>query len=124
MVVVQQYPYCIEEDSHAVPLEDCWFARQQLFFKCHLHPKLEDSPGAVYTKLDQVYATIYSYIQVYHIIYCADAAAVDGRRGSNVYEVNQWLWQFWCGKPSLGGLSGEETQVRKQAVRDEWHMCV
>ena len=23
---------------------------------------------------------------------CADAAAVDGRRGSNVYEVNQWLW--------------------------------
>jgi hypothetical protein len=23
---------------------------------------------------------------------CADAAATDGRRGSNVYEVNQWLW--------------------------------
>ena len=25
---------------------------------------------------------------------CADAAALDGRRGSNVYEVNPWLWQF------------------------------
>ena len=47
---------------------------------------------------------------------------VDGRRGSNVYEVNLWLWQFGRGKPSLGGLSVEETQVRKQAVRDEWLM--
>ena len=25
---------------------------------------------------------------------CADTASVDGRRGSNVYEVNTWLWQF------------------------------
>ena len=53
---------------------------------------------------------------------CADAAAVDGRRGSNVYEVNPWLWQFWRGKPRLGGLSVEETQMRKEAVRDERHM--
>ena len=53
---------------------------------------------------------------------CADAAAVDGRRGSNAYEVNQCLWHFGRGKPRLGGLSVEETQVRKQAVRDEWHM--
>ena len=50
---------------------------------------------------------------------CADTAAVDGRRGSNVYEINPWLWHFWRGKPSLGGLSVEETQVRKQAARDE-----
>ena len=49
---------------------------------------------------------------------CADAAAVDGRRGSNVYEVNPWLWPFGRGKPRLGGLSVEETQVRKQAARD------
>ena len=48
---------------------------------------------------------------------CADAAAADGRRGSNVYEVNPWLWQFGRGKPHLGGLSVEETQVREQAVR-------
>ena len=53
---------------------------------------------------------------------CADAAAVDGRRGGNVYEVNPWLWQFGRGKPRLGGLSVEETQVRKQAVRDAWLM--
>ncbi len=32
---------------------------------------------------------------------CTDAAAVDGRRGSNVYEVNPWLWQFGRGKPRL-----------------------
>ena len=50
---------------------------------------------------------------------CADAAGVDGRRGSNVYEVNPWLWQFGLGKPRLGGLSVEKTQERMQAARDE-----
>jgi hypothetical protein len=24
------------------------------------------------------------------------------RRGSNVYELNAWLWQFWRGKPRVG----------------------
>ena len=43
---------------------------------------------------------------------CADAAAVDGRRGSNVYEVNPWLWQFRRGKPRLGGLSVEAAAQR------------
>jgi hypothetical protein len=37
---------------------------------------------------------------------CADAAAMNGTRDSNVYEVNPslWLWQFGRGKPRLGGL--------------------
>ncbi len=35
---------------------------------------------------------------------CANAAAADGRRGSNVYEVDLWLWSFARGKPRLGGL--------------------
>ena len=51
---------------------------------------------------------------------CADAAAEDGRRGStgNVYEVNQWLWQFGRGKPRLGGLTMiEETAKRQVAAR-------
>ena len=39
----------------------------------------------------------------------ADTASEDGRRGSNVYEVNTWLWQFGRGKPSIGGLTIEET---------------
>ncbi len=52
---------------------------------------------------------------------CADAAVADGRRGSNVYEVNPWLWQFGRGKQHLGGLSVEETAERKQAHRDESH---
>ena len=38
----------------------------------------------------------------------ADAAAADGSRGSNVYEVNQWLWQFGLWKPRIGGLSVSE----------------
>jgi hypothetical protein len=47
---------------------------------------------------------------------CADAAAVDGRRGSNVYEVNTLLWQFGRGKPRLGGLTIVETFDRKEAA--------
>ncbi len=52
---------------------------------------------------------------------CADSAAEDGRRGSNVYEVNtcQWLWQFERGKRRLGGLTIEdsETSDRQDAAR-------
>ena len=44
----------------------------------------------------------------------ADAAAADGRRGSNVYEVNPWLWQFGRGRPRLGGLTVSED--RRDAV--------
>ncbi len=36
---------------------------------------------------------------------CPDTAAAGGRRGSNVYEVNPWLWQFGRGKPRLGDLT-------------------
>jgi hypothetical protein len=49
---------------------------------------------------------------------CANAdyaAALDVRRGSNVYEVNPWLWQFGRGKPRLGGLTVEETTDRQLA---------
>ncbi len=54
---------------------------------------------------------------------CADSAAVDERLGSNVYELNPWLWQFGRGKPRLGGLTVEqpETMVRKSTVADEQH---
>ena len=47
---------------------------------------------------------------------CADAAVVDGRRDSNIFEVNPWLWRFGRGKPRLGGLSVEDTAERKAAA--------
>ena len=45
--------------------------------------------------------------------------AEDGKRGSNVYEVNTWLWQFGRGKPriGLGGLTIEETAERQDSAR-------
>jgi hypothetical protein len=49
---------------------------------------------------------------------CADAAAVDGRRGSNVHEVHPWLWQFGHGKPRVGGLTVVETAER-MVVKDD-----
>ena len=49
----------------------------------------------------------------------ADAANELGRKGSNVYEVNQWLWQFGRGKPRLGGLSVAETEeLRIEVAKD------
>ena len=52
---------------------------------------------------------------------CADAAATEGRRSSNVYEVNPWLWQFGRGKPRLGGQTIKETSERKDAVSNARH---
>ena len=46
----------------------------------------------------------------------ADAADESGRKGSNVYEINQWLWQLGGGKQRLGGLSVAETEERHIAV--------
>ena len=50
---------------------------------------------------------------------CADSAALDRRRGCNVYEVKTWLWNFGRGKPRLGGLTVEETAMRKKTVRTD-----
>jgi hypothetical protein len=52
---------------------------------------------------------------------CADAAATNGQRGSNVYEVNPWLWQVGRGKPRMEGLTNEETTERKDAVSNARH---
>ncbi len=52
---------------------------------------------------------------------CADSADVDGRRSSNLYEVNPWLWHFGRGKQRLGGLTVEQTMARKSAVVDQQH---
>ncbi len=47
---------------------------------------------------------------------CANTAAEDGRSGSNVYEVKTGLWQFGCGKPSLGILKIKETLDRQDSA--------
>ena len=39
-----------------------------------------------------------------------------GKKESNVYEVNQWLWQFGLGKTRLGGLNVAATEERHIAV--------
>ncbi len=38
--------------------------------------------------------------------------------GSNVYEVNPWLWQFGCFNPRLGGLAIEETSESEPERQD------
>ena len=43
----------------------------------------------------------------------ADAADASGRKTSNVYELNQWLWEFGRGKFRLVGLSVTATEERR-----------
>ena len=46
----------------------------------------------------------------------ADAAAANGHMGSNVYEVNQWLWQLGRRRPSIWGRSVSEKAERRDLV--------
>ncbi len=55
---------------------------------------------------------------------CADAFDESGRKGSlrsNIYELNQWKWEFGRGKPSPGSLSVTQTDIEecRIAVRKE-----
>ena len=183
VLIVPPYPYNVEEDRHDVPLEDCWYARPQLFFTCALRPRGGRMPknptyktgpddivhslvffstfeeldlpikgpmeDAGVTKLYEPTPIPCLYVApaqnlvgrvpliplflagnstptIPHMFSkrkdsgfpygCADAAAADGRRGSNVYEVNLWLWSFARGKPRLGGLSVDQTFERQLAA--------
>jgi len=42
-------------------------------------------------------------------------ADTDCLSGSNVYEVNIWLWQFGRGRPRIGGRDVAEAERRRQA---------
>jgi hypothetical protein len=44
------------------------------------------------------------------------AARTQPRRGSNVHELNAWLWQFGRGKHRVGRLSVSDTEDRRIAV--------
>ncbi len=41
---------------------------------------------------------------------CADGAGPTSRRGSHVYEINTWLWNFGRPQPRVGGLSVAKTE--------------
>ncbi len=58
---------------------------------------------------------------------CSDAAAEDGKRCRNDYEVNTWLWPFGRGKPSLGGLcptrEGSKGDCARLEMKCECDLC-
>ena len=56
---------------------------------------------------------------------CADGQDPASRRGSHVYEVNDWLWNFGRPQPRVGGLSVSKTErirrkSRSKASRRSW----
>jgi hypothetical protein len=64
IVIDLPYPYFIEEDHHDVALEECWFARPQLFFKCCLRPKHGREPKNSNYKAGLGIYQLYMYILV------------------------------------------------------------
>ena len=66
VVIVPPFPYSIEENHHDVPLEDCWYASPQLFFKCQLRPKHGRLPK---NRTYKAGPGIYKYVLVCHSMY-------------------------------------------------------
>ena len=50
---------------------------------------------------------------------CADGASKESRRGSHVYEINTWLWNFGRPQPRVGGLSVAKTERLGRPGRPE-----
>jgi hypothetical protein len=50
---------------------------------------------------------------------CADGAGPTSRRGSHVYEINTWLWNFGRPQPRVGGFSVAETDEIRKKSRSE-----
>ena len=50
---------------------------------------------------------------------CADGASQGSRRGSHVYEINTWLWNFGRPQPRVGGLSVVKTEDIRRRSRSE-----
>ncbi len=47
---------------------------------------------------------------------CADGEGPNSRRGSHIYEINTWLWNFGRPQPSVGGLSVSKTEkIRRKS---------
>ena len=49
----------------------------------------------------------------------ADGAGPTTRRGSHVYEINTWLWNFGRPQPRVGGLSVAKTEKIRRKSRSE-----
>jgi hypothetical protein len=50
---------------------------------------------------------------------CADGAGPTSRRGSHVYEINTWLWNFGRPQPRVGDLSVAKTEKLRRKSRSE-----
>ena len=50
---------------------------------------------------------------------CADGASQGSRRGSHVYEINTWLWNFGRPQPRVRGLSVARTERIRRKSRSE-----
>ena len=60
---------------------------------------------------------------------CANGASQESRRGSHVYEINTWLWNFGRPQPRVGGLSVAKTErihrlgkSWSEAARRAWNL--
>jgi hypothetical protein len=50
---------------------------------------------------------------------CADGQGPASSRGSHVYEINDWLWNFGRPQPRVGGLSVAKTERIRRKSRYE-----
>jgi hypothetical protein len=108
VLVVPKYPYCIEEDSHDVDLEDCWTAQPQLFFSCNLSPKGGRMPkdwgrkiGPDYLRYNLVFFSTFGELSLPIKGPMEDAGVIKLYEPSIQHHVYWWLLQqtWWAISP-------------------------
>jgi len=130
--------------------DSMWIVRPQLFFTCTVRPPTQ--PEVATTSMPKTFLSNWSSSVPLRIFSCkqlelwsqmelescmnrrlsplsefgcADGQGPASRRGSHVYEVNDWLWNFGRPQPRVGGLSVSKTErirrrCRSEASRRSW----
>ena len=135
VATIPPYPHYVgdRDDGYdvAAALSDpdsMWIVCPQLFFSCTVRPltarvdSYNNSPDDI--PLDLVF---FSRQGRDFASGCADGHGQETRRGSHVYEVNTWLWNFGRPQPRVASLSVAKTekickrsQCRGAAAKSAW----
>ena len=117
------HPFYIGERDNNYDVADdqdsICFVRPQLFFHCTLCP-IGARVGSR-NRCDEDIALNLIFFSAFEELRLrtADGAGPNSRRGSHVYEINTWLWNFGRPQPRVGGLSVSKTEKIRRKSRSE-----
>ena len=122
LVLLLSYPYiiiiviCLYYNSYMVVIF--------LIYFCHINivslSYIIAIPVTDLSYFFQMFVICLSYAcHILPIYGCADGQGPASRRGSHVYEINDWLWNFGRPQPRVEGLSVARTERISRKSRSE-----